>query len=398
MVFGRRLTVSGKVRTASMSLPTGKRILIVLYYYHPYVSGLSLLAKMEAEGLAARGHSVTVLTTRYRDDLAPEEALNGVKVVRAKVLGRASKGVISWDLVRKIITLAKTHDVVNPHLPMAHFGLALPFLDKGKILPQYHCDLNLGEGLTARFLMGIAYWSMHRTLKCSSRIIVTTTDYFANCRFAEFLPKACEIYPPVDRKRFGRRDPGVLRKRLGIEGHPYLVGFVGRVVAEKGLEHLLRAIPLLEKELGDFKMLVAGDYENIAGGSVKSMIDPLVRNFPGRVMFLGRLGFEDLVSFYNLIDVLALPSTDPLEAFGMVQVEAVSCGTPVIASNLPGVREVVRRTSAGKLVTAGDHEDIAEKIIDLFHCPIEVDESRLSVFNYEASIGKYETLFSKVKS
>ena len=79
------------------------RILIALYYYHPYVSGLSLLAKMLAEGLVERGNSVTVLTTQHDHNLPKNETLNGVSIVRAKVIGRHGKGVISADFLTKLI-------------------------------------------------------------------------------------------------------------------------------------------------------------------------------------------------------------------------------------------------------------------------------------------------------
>ena len=79
---------------------------------------------------------------------------------------------------------------------------------------------------------------------------------------------------------------------------------------------------------------------------------------------LGRLKFDDLVTFYSLIDVLVLPSVDPLEAFGMVQVEAMLCGTPVIASDMPGVREVISKTGYGRLIRKRDPEDIADKVCE----------------------------------
>ena len=370
------------------------KILIVLYYYHPYVSGLSLLAKMQAEGLAARDHEVTILTMQHQSDLAGSEDLNGVHIIRAKVLARASKGVVSWDFLKKIVALAKTHDIVNPHLPMAHFGLVLPFVDTKKLIPQYHCDLNLGDGVVSRLLQWISYWSMGRTLGRSSQIIATTKDYFANCHYARYASRVCEIYPPINQNRFGRRDPGELKARLGIDGNPYLIGFVGRIVAEKGLEYLLRAIPFLEKRISDFLILIAGDYTKVAGGSVKEQIDALIEGFPGRVKFVGHLKFDDLVAFYNLIDVLILPSVDPLEAFGMVQVEAMLCGTPVIATNMPGVREVVRKTGFGRLIKKRDPQDIADKVVDLYDNPIAISQDRLADFDYELSIDKYESLFA----
>ena len=372
------------------------RILIVLYYYHPYVSGLSLLAKAQAEGLAARGYQVTILTTRHEKGLASSENINGVRVVRANILARASKGVLSFDFLGKIITFSKSHDIVNPHLPMVHFGLVLPFIDTGKLIPQYHCDLDLGPGLLQRLIERFSYWSMARTLASASKIIVTTKDYFGHCRFAEHISRACEIYPPIVQARFVKRNSDNLRIRLCIEGNPYLIGFVGRIVAEKGLEYLLQAIPYLEEQGKDCLLLIAGDHAHVAGGSIMGRINALAGQFPGRVRFVGHLSIDDLVAFYNMIDVLVLPSVNPLEAFGMVQVEAMLCGTPVIATDMPGVREVINKTRFGKLIQKRSPQDIAEKIVELIDKPLYASKERLADFDYERSIDRYEEVFGEL--
>ncbi len=370
------------------------RILIALYYYHPYVSGLSLLAKMLAEGLAARGNTVTVLTMQYDKNLSEHQALNGVNIVRAKVLGKLGKGLMSVDFLIKLVQLSKTHDVVNPHLPMAHIGLALPLIDNNKLMPQYHCDLNLGPGIVSKVIERVSYWLMGKTLERSSKIIVTTKDYFSCSHFSRFLSRTCEIYPPVDESRFGKREHTELRARLGIKTDTKLIGFVGRIVAEKGLEYLLKAIPLLENRLDDFMVLVAGEHTKVAGGSVKHDVDVLVNKHPDRVKLVGHLRFDDLVAFYNLIDVLVLPSVDPLEAFGMVQVEAMLCGTPVVASDMPGVREVINRTGFGRLVRPRDPQDIADRVCELLESPVNIPREALADFNYDRIIDQYEEVFS----
>ena len=370
------------------------KILIVLYYYHPYISGLSILAKMQAEGLIDRGHEVTVLTTRYDNRLHEEECINGVNVVRSPVLLNISKGGISWDFIKKIVRLSKDHDIINPHLPMAHFGLAVPFLKNKRIITQYHCDLNLGPRLLPRVVEKLSYVLMDKTLRRSDKIVVTTRDYFSHCYFAKYLNKTIEIYPPIDQTRFMEQNCDELRGKLGIEEGCHLIGFVGRIVEEKGIEYLLNSIPFLEKELDDFRILLAGDYDNVAGGSIKPRLDKIAKLYPNRVKFLGQLTNSELVSFYNLIDVLVLPSVDPLEAFGMVQLEALFCRTPVVVSDLPGVREVVKTTGMGKLAEKKNSRDIAEKVIELKKHPVNMAAELLTEYYYSCCIDKYEDAFT----
>ena len=99
------------------------------------------------------------------------------------------------------------------------------------------------------------------------------------------------------------------------------------------------------------------------------------------------------MAFYNLVDVLALPSIDPLEAFGMVQIEAMFCGTCVVASDMPGVRVPINKTGYGRLVNKRDSRDIAAKILQLLENPVSVDRATLGEFTFERSIDNYEKIF-----
>ena len=90
---------------------------LVLTYYHPHVSGLTIYAKRLATTLAQRGHRVTVLTSRYDPALPAEEMIDGVRVVRAPVQLRVSKGVIMLSFPFVAWRLIREHDVVSVHLP-----------------------------------------------------------------------------------------------------------------------------------------------------------------------------------------------------------------------------------------------------------------------------------------
>ena len=101
----------------SSSSSRAMKVLVVLTYYRPHTSGLTIYAERLARGLAARGHQVTVLTSRYDLRLPPSEELEGVRIVRAPVLFRVSKGVImptfgllAWKYVRQT-------DLLSLHLP-----------------------------------------------------------------------------------------------------------------------------------------------------------------------------------------------------------------------------------------------------------------------------------------
>src|SRR5919109_3143761 len=93
------------------------KILVALTYYRPHVSGLTIYVERLSRALARQGHQVTVLTSRYDRRLLLREELDGVKVVRAPVLMRVSKGVIMPTIGWLATRLVPAHDVLSLHLP-----------------------------------------------------------------------------------------------------------------------------------------------------------------------------------------------------------------------------------------------------------------------------------------
>src|SRR5579884_2852952 len=133
------------------------RILIVLTYYDPHISGLTLYAQRLAEGLARRGHTVTVLTSQHRPDLPREEEIHGVRVVRVPVAVRISKGGLMPSFPLEMWRQARRHDVVNIHLPQFEAGIAsvLGRLARKRVVLTYHCDLELPASPFNRVVDGV---------------------------------------------------------------------------------------------------------------------------------------------------------------------------------------------------------------------------------------------------
>lgn len=374
------------------------KVLIVLYYYHPYVSGVSVCAKRLAEGLARLGYDVTVLTSRFDRTLAAREDINGVHVVRRPVLLKLNKGVIMPTFWVDVIRYALKSDYVNPHLPMADSGLSSLFIPKRKLVTTYQCDINLGEGLLDKGIAFVSTVLMHLQLMRSRVIVPSSEDYFVHSKMKKYAKKAKPIPPPVTATDFHHVDPKPLFDRLGVADQEVKIGFVGRIVYEKGIEYLLRSIPHLTKELADFRVIIAGDYQNVAGGSVKQQLDAYMAKYPGKILFTGYLKDNDLHRFFSGLDVLVLPSIDPLEAFGMVQIEAMLCGAPVVASDLPGVRGIVKKTGFGRISKIKDPEDIAKQIIEVVTYRQKYAPPREKViehFNSDDSIAAYANSMPK---
>ena len=348
------------------------KILFLVNYYYPYISGVSETLRLLAEHLAKdKSNKITVLCSNH-EKLQEYEIINGVEVIRAPIIMKISKGTVSPAFIRRARKLSKQYDVVNIHAPMLESGLLSKIIDNKKLVLTYHCDINLPKSILNNFIVKVMDLSHKIAMKNSRKIVVSSLDYAKKTRFTgKYIQKCVEIAP-----LFKEKKPVKIKK---IENS---IGFCGRIVEEKGINILIKAFEIVQKQKKDAKLIIAGDYKNIAGGSVypslKNYIDEKsIKN----VEFLGKVPESDLEKFYSKIQVFVLPSINSLEAFGLVQLEAMCCGTPVIASNLPGVRTIVKNTKMGLIAKVGDYEDLAKKIIELLDNKEKFILSRKEILN-----------------
>lgn len=330
-----------------------KRILIVVNYFFPYVSGVSEYARSVAANLA-KHHDVIVLTGKHASDLPDLEIIDGYEVVRAKPLLFLDKGYISPAFMIAFKRLSRQSDVINLHLPMLESGL-FALLSSRPLLVTYHCDMAIVGGAFSRLaVMGVRL-SMRLALAKSNAIVVQSKDYASSSPIlGAHREKIVAVAPP---NRFEGNEHGAFARASEAVT---VCGFVGRFVLEKGIGTILEAARLLDQE--PFEFWLAGDYTDVAGGSIFRQLANEIEALGGRVRLLGRLSNESLIDFYRAIDVLLLPSTNRFEAFGMVQMEAMTFGATVVTSNMPGVRETVRRTKIGQLCEPGSARSLADAI------------------------------------
>lgn len=361
-------------------------LLLVLSYYSPYVSGLTNVARDIAEGLAARGRRVRVITTQHDPRLPRDEVLNGVQVERAPVVMRFGKGAISPTLIRRVTRASKSARVLNLHLPMLEAGL----IARRSSIPtvvSYHCDVSLPEGLVNGLQRRAIDGSSRQAMKATKKIVVTSEDYARHSRLAaHMMEKAVVIPPPCHQHPAGSPS---FRQTDGLH-----IGFLGRIVEEKGLEYLVEAFRRSADP--DARLLIGGEFANIAGHSVVERVKSRIGDDP-RVTLLGFIDDDLIPDFYASIDLFALPSINAFEAFGIVQVEAMMAGVPVVASDLPGVRVPVQETGMGEIAAPGDPNSIERSIRSLLETPPNCAEGRakaVSLYAAERIIDQYDNLIA----
>jgi glycosyltransferase involved in cell wall biosynthesis len=343
------------------------RVLIVLTYYRPHTSGLTIYAERLARGLVSRGHQVTVLTSRF-DRSCPVEAVeSGVRVLRAPVLFRVSKGVIMPTFGVLATRLVREHDAISLHLPQfdaAGVAARGRLMGKPSIL-TYHCDLKLPPGPFNLMVNQVVHGMNRLAGILADRVVAYTQDYADHSPFLRTFRGKIEVIPPP--VELPEADPGsvaAFAEMHGLNGKAPVIGMATRLASEKGVEVLLSALPRVLEVYPEARVLFAGQYEDVLGEeSYARRLEPLFRRYEDRWDFLGVLAPSQMATFYPNLDVIVVPSLNSTESFGLVQVEAMLCGTPSIASDLPGVRQPVLQTGMGEVVPVGDSEALAEAIL-----------------------------------
>jgi glycosyltransferase involved in cell wall biosynthesis len=382
------------------------KVLLVLTYYRPHTSGLTIYVERLARGLAARGHEVTVLTSRYERTLAREEMRDGVRILRVPVAFRVSKGVVMPTFGWVATRLVRAHDVVSLHLPQFDAaGVAL----RGRLFGRpttltYHCDLSLPPGFLHRAANVAVDFMNVLAGRLVDRVIAYTEDYARHSPFlSRFTAKLEVIPPPVESSSVTPEDLAAFQAAHGLlDGRRPVIGMAARLAAEKGVEVLLDALPRVVAERPGARVLFAGQYRDVMGEEPYARrLAPELERHRDRWSFLGVLDAARMAAFFSSLDVLVVPSVNSTESFGLVQVEAMLSGTPSIASALPGVRQPISQTGMGEVVPVRDSAALAAAILKVTGERAAYVRPRSEIaarFSTERTSADYEALFERLRA
>lgn len=170
------------------------------------------------------------------------------------------------------------------------------------------------------------------------------------------FPSKIEVIPNgVDFKKF--------KKNKRIKKIKNSLLFVGRLDKRKGIDFLVKTIPFIKKEIPDIKLFVIGD------GKMRKKLEKYVRNndIESNVKFLGFVPNSYLLRWYNRCQLTIVPSV--FEGFGLTVIESLACGTPVIATNVDGIRSIIKNNKNGILVEYGNKKELAGQVVRLLNNP-----------------------------
>jgi glycosyltransferase involved in cell wall biosynthesis len=322
------------------------RILQVGKFYPPYRGGIETHLEALCDQIRQR-FDVHVIASNHRRGRS-EEVRNGIPITRLSTAFSITTAPVNPSLPAAIRALRP--DLLHIHLP--HPGGVLGVLAsgyRGPIVVTYHSDI-----VRQRVMSAVFRPFLDALLRRASTIVVASPAYLESSPTLASHRARCRVVPyGISPERFEHADRARVRQLRDRYGDR-LVLAVGRLVYYKGFDVLVRAMRSVEGRL-----LIIGD------GPLRAQLvqEAAAAGVAAKVAFLGEVEPDAVPSFFQAADVFVLPSVARSEAFGIVQLEAMASGTPVVNTNLEsGVPWVSQHLKTGLTVPPGDADALAAAI------------------------------------
>ncbi|MGW2027036.1 glycosyltransferase family 4 protein [Streptomyces decoyicus] len=335
------------------------KIGIVCPYAWDVPGGVQFHIRDLADHLIRLGHEVSVLAPADDETPLPPYVVSAGRAVPVPYNGSVARlnfGFLSAARVRRWLQHG-AFDVIHIHEPASpSLGLLACWAAQGPIVATFHTSNPRSRAMIA------AYPILQPALeKISARIAVSE---YARRTLVEHLGGDAVVIPNgVDVDFFASAEPKA-------EWQGKTIGFIGRIdEPRKGLPVLVKALPAILAEVPDARLLVAGR------GDEEEAVAALPAEMRSRVEFLGMVSDEDKARLLRSVDVYVAPNTGG-ESFGIILVEAMSAGAPVLASDLDAFAQVLDQGEAGELFTNEDAEALAAAAVRLLGDPARLAELR----------------------
>lgn len=341
------------------------KILQVNKLYYPFTGGVERVVQQIAEGLQEKT-DMKVLVCQTKGKTIYEK-VNGIFVYRQRSIGMIGNLPIPLGFIHQFRKMAKDRDVVHIHMPFPFADIACLLSGyKGKVVIWWHSDV-----VRQKKIMFFYRPFMELLLKRADRIVVATQGHIEGSLYLKPYRKKCCIIPFGVEKRiekdadeyFGMENT---KKEWKDRGKVNFL-FVGRLVYYKGCKILLEAFQKIENAT----LTIVGN------GSLEMELREYVKehHMDNKVTFAGYVEDERLPLYFKQCDVFVLASTARSEAFGLVQIEAMSYGKPVINTALKsGVPYVSLHEKTGLTVEPGNVKSMEQAIRWMVEHPKEREE------------------------
>lgn len=293
--------------------------------FYPIHGGVEKVMYDLLIGLTKRGIHCDMLCANF--DVREKGFIKSINDIGSLICSssivKVSSTMISPSMVLKLRKMCNDYDIIHVHHPDPMAALSLWFSGyKGKVILHWHSDIIKQKNLL-KFYLPLQTWLINR----ADVIFGTTPVYLLESPYLRSVQNKCEVLPigisPIlpDEKK-------VLEIKERYNGKK-IVFSLGRLVSYKGFKYLVDAAKYLSD---DYIILIGGD-----GNLKKELQEQIIKSrLSEKVKLLGRVSDDDLPNYYGACDVYCLSSIHKTEAFAIVQIEAMSCGKPVVATKIPG--------------------------------------------------------------
>jgi glycogen(starch) synthase len=327
------------------------------------VGGIARHCEGLAKALVKQNHEVHLFTLDFPGSPNYEE-MDGVKVYRASTeLGHPN--FLTWVLLfnhfltKRVADVTSTvdFDVMHVHDWLAAFsGISFKhYMKKPMVLTVHSTEVGRAQGLHSPdsfSINGIEWWAMYeadRVIVCSQSMKNEICNHFnLPWEKVDVIPNA------IDATKYQISvDRGAVRQRYGVGYGEKLILCVGRLVPQKGIEYFIRAIPSIAKRYPEAKFVIVGE------GWSRDILEAEARagGQNRKIQFTGFASDREVINLMTSADVLVVPSV--YEPFGIVALEGMATGVPVVASKVGGLSEVIEHDRTGLFVYPRNPESIA---------------------------------------
>jgi glycosyltransferase involved in cell wall biosynthesis len=332
-------------------------------YHKEYAHGGTEIAAYNlALEMGKRGHEIEVFTTAI-DRRNAVEKMSFMTIYRYGTNFRIASANFSWGLLKGPQKIDV--DIVHSHYNMPYADYSAMRYSKEKKVPlvlTYHADApDTGGGFLRNRLQ--AFYNrriLPRVLNQAYIIIATSQSYIDQSRFLGNYRQKIKVIPNgINLEEFQiKNSKENCREKLGLELDKTIIIFFGNLVQYKGPNVLLRAFANIKKVYPDVQLIFAGR------GPMKNELKNLAKKLEvdERISFTGYVEQELKPLYYKSADIFCLPSVKLTEAFGIVNLEAMACGLPIVASELGGIPDLVKDGENGLLFKPGNVKELSYKL------------------------------------
>ncbi len=347
------------------------KILHVSKLYFPFMGGIETVVKdlVEEQAKSLEVERVDVLAFSETNTTEKIDVSCKTNIIKSSSIFKFASTDVSLSFPYHWIRVRNKYDVVHVHVPnpIACFCLAvLP--PKGSVVVHWHSDI-----VKQKWLKILHFPFQHLLLSKSNRIIVTSLPYLEGSKDLRNFVNKVDVVPIGIDKNMRDENLDVTANLKNKYKDKKVVFALGRHVGYKGFDVLIKSCQYLPD---DYIVLLGG------GGPLTDSYKSEIKNLglEGKIELVGKIPESELNSYYQACDLFVLPSVDKAEAFGVVQLEAMSQGKPIVCCDIPGsgVPWVNSSEITGKISKVSSPEDLAEKIIQV----AEHHYDREEIINY----------------